>query len=774
MRLAPFIVVLFCATHGHASKLSSTIQLPCRFDLEVTNTANLRSLVGKTETVFIYIKLNFLNTTFDHHRYQYLQNTTDVINAGYWVWSRGTKGRFLLGAPFDFKIISSGTLSIGTEQTAIDIRILPENETSCFNQSSDTLKLHAISKLLLNITNITENTSKDFNPIYVCLERQFDRLEWIVSSTIFLSGLQAIVTSMSYYDCWETADKVEPFHVFKYYWDDKLRWCAAAVHWYLPLILLHVILWKKPPRQVNGNQERLPLDTDLIPIGPVYWMFHTQYQSSVDSVIRSKLLVNVICRWMPIVCLLSFLPFLRPCVSLFMPEQLYLDRIEAYKSESELWSTPLKWTTLTFAMTIVSIILFLMLAYDYVCTSERLKELHFWDPVTLVKLILYDRLSTEDRLKDAFKHDHDKQNVSSLVSMYTRLVQSTTVAYHPVKFWRVIQPDKNSIFVQSIIKVRGIIGQFKQRRSCSSLLSVIFTVSTFPFAFLLFLAIYIPLWLLVWCSISMPFVTIAFWPVYFRKYQTKTIAYVIVFVKYIMFLYVFFVAGFLTTLVNIISLTEFISFTFIGMIVNSSDVLPYCSVIIVVFGYIVYNTAQLYDEYHQLYQTVFKLGLEIDKDKKFPKRVVEHDTDGTLTIETDLFLKIVERYKPVFRSYTIRAATRYLPIGVVAYTFWKVLKTIGTLNEFVHTVEIFSVVFITGSISSFAYLFRNPTLTACQTMTRKSKIKEDLIWYCTYGKLKPITLWDVESGTDEYNEEIEQLPLVPNELNELGGLNIND
>ena len=137
----------------------------------------------------------------------------------------------------------------------------------------------------------------------------------------------------------------------------------------------------------------------------------------------------------------------------------------------------------------------------------------------------------------------------------------------------------------------------------------------------------------------MPFVTIAIWPVYFRKYQTKTITYVIVFVKYIMFLYVFFVAGYLSSLMNIISLTEFISFTFIGMIVNSSDVLPYCSVIIVVVGYIVYNTAQLYDEYHQLYQTVFQLGLEIDKDEQFPKRVVEHDRDGTLTIETDLFFE---------------------------------------------------------------------------------------------------------------------------------------
>ncbi len=712
----------------------------CWFELESTKSAgeNLAKLVNKTSTVFIYLKLNFTNAEFEDDRFQYLQNTTDVINAQYWVWARGSHGRFLLEAPFDFVTISLGTLSYGVEESkTIDITILPEDNTDCFIRDlDDSQRIAAIAELLLNLTSTGHQGQRSLHghfPPHVCLERhKMDNRS--------VGGTHDSLQSSTFYDCRRAGHpSVESVIVKKDNWGTLLAYIGFGISLYMPAILLVMFLWKKPPQEkwktlsddnlqtptgrANGTK-RMALNTDLIPIGLFYTIYYAEFQKySTGLKILKRVLVLLTIIFLLV--LIAFLPFLPRVISnSFFPNQFYDSRLTALATESSV--------DLTTSQTIINNSIYWS-CLSAVLLCLYIGEYHYVNS----KLYQYNFL--------CFWKSKCK-NPASLNFLFCGCCQGMEIAYfNPRAFWKGV--IKHSYIIGRmkccVDNVKNLCTSLSLKEPFVSLWSMLKAVFVFLTLVLIF-AFALCYWTMLWLFMAFPIVTCILKPLPLPKSRdSKFISRIMHGLRfgfsYLIALYTASFTGLVLCTWDIIYLSKIVGYTFIGMIVNASTVLPYFSAVLSACAIILHQTYKLYDDYHQLYKTIFELAQEIQDKNDFPAHVVEEDVDdGTLTIEVDLFSKIVKHYKPVVKTYSLHIVP-IIPLVLVAVMLWKVLDAIDSLDQLFTTLDLFSVYFVTGSVTAFVYLFKASTASECEKMTLKAKIKQDLIWYCKH-KQRTITI----------------------------------
>ena len=800
-------------TTNFTTEVMPTTSPQCRFELELANqnaTEHLVSLVNNTKTIFIFIKLNFINAEFENARFQYLKNTTNVINAGYWVWTRGSVGQFLLEAPFDFKTISFGTLSIGVERSAaLDIKILPENETGCFiNQTTDSERIQAIARLLLELTSTnTEELPKHMQMQQICLERQKMNLRPSFSDLAVKTSMHLILQASSYYDCWQSKDIEEPNRVKKHTWTLIIEWTGFILAIHLPLIFLYFALWKNPPtdiplqsiEQENIKIKRLILDTDLIPVGPLYW---TVYKGNQYSIL-------CVCRWLALILIVCLIPFIPKWLAIPIEDQLYDDRIQAYNHASPYWIisvTSLKTSSIILVVASgISLIVFFLQRLLWM----NIKNCETYDLLNdfLIRDLKEMGLSDDVVEKQLATTDYN-QNKFSWRFMYLRILQCIKCAYRLSFHWTIFKTLLKSVIKEFFAMIQQVpemcpemntmFRRPEQGTICQSLKSNIYAIFLYTklglkicFYVILYIIVLIfclLLPLIYWVIFAFPFFTCSvFMPIKLQpidtpnsnegsdtfpshnapnsnvictQYKIRRFRRLVSSgITMIFFLLTIPISTLVLGASCFVYFTEIIGYTIFGLIVHSSVFLPYCSLAIVAIGFVIYSISGVYEEYHQLYKLIFDLGVEIQNESDELPRIVEKHNDS-LMIESDLFYEVVNRFKPIFTSYLKLVVFRFVPAALLVVVAIQILHTIDSLEKLSETMN-FSFLIVSGAFPIFAYLLKNPTARDCRLAAQRDRIKTTITNYATKMKHKRETLQNYNSGPEDGTSEANEMtPLL--------------
>ena len=218
----------------------------------------------KEGAIFVYLNLDFVNVDFDDPS-AYLEDIGDIIDPLTWVWSKGGRGKLLLGAPFDFKIMSLATLKPGVFSLTVKI-----NASSVCNEpnSTDEDTLEEIKGLLQDMTKGENDTRQaevgDDGEEIICLEKQLD---YGMDNIFYFASPLRLMEETSAYDCWQRGgDQVRV--VRTKFWLTWIRVFGLILALFAPMAV-RFFLQKNPPERDKNGVERLRLVSDL-PIGPKY------------------------------------------------------------------------------------------------------------------------------------------------------------------------------------------------------------------------------------------------------------------------------------------------------------------------------------------------------------------------------------------------------------------------------------------------------------------------------------------------------------------------
>ena len=205
------LIVLGTRTSQSPSVSCKTIQRPstrCKLHTSVHNNLNIHKLFNKSVDL-IYLKLSlryddeYLGTSKVN---SYLQQENDIIDPFFWALSCSESGLELLSYPFDYRMLSLGTLESGVSKVAPLQVTIPKDEAECFRQTSDSERLHMLADLFLSTTfDIIEDTSSQSSTNQsICVEKHSRRLPSVAD--MYLGTHIALQVSSSYL-CWTTDAK---------------------------------------------------------------------------------------------------------------------------------------------------------------------------------------------------------------------------------------------------------------------------------------------------------------------------------------------------------------------------------------------------------------------------------------------------------------------------------------------------------------------------------------------------------------------------------------
>ncbi|XP_072042339.1 uncharacterized protein [Amphiura filiformis] len=713
--------------------------------------------IAKNSTVFVYMKLDFTNVNFTDRLY-YLNDTGDVINALYWVFARGSTGDLLVKSPFDFKTLSLGSLSIGVEVISVDVKIIPEDDTDCFlHGSNDTQRLNEIASFLLNLTSRFQSIEQ-IETTKICQERQdparfFDQYDF--------SGIHTLLQSSTSYFCWKSNELLVPFHVDRLSWVYILQWSGLAAALFLPFVALYCLIWKIPPKDYNG-ETRYALNTDLVPIGLLYTLLYWEPKSRIRNCFL------YFCRWMPILFLVSFVPFLPKVIgTYFFQEQLYEDRIKAHdKAAKDLIAkhhehkslsppVPVIYFTLILDICFLYSVTTVLLHYIYITyKSEKGKIKQDSPNVPLIFFVIAKILPRQFKYLYRTCRSVD-ENPASWKNMYDRSKTLLKIAWYPKLFWEVV---KNAIrsYLDTVFSFCIYPRGDTDPRVCGGgLRSKIATCFWFPIwiiTAILLGALTIVLIITTWivaaipCSWCLSFISFTFID---GESERMMLFRLILLLLGVVGALTF---GIIVLALNIVYAVEIIGYTFIGLVINSSFLLPYCSIVVTVLGYLIYSVCSLYDDYHKMYHSIFELAIKVDAnnddDDENRAKLIIMQNDDIPTISSDLFWKLVDRYKPLGEAVTKLVVGRIIPMLVVGIAVFMILNKVDNLKSLSETVNLLSFVFITGAIPTIWYLVQNPSSQICQNAALLCQMKLDMEEYTKTGNLKKR---ETDTETEETN-----------------------
>lgn len=203
--------VLGTGTSENPSVSYKTLQRPstcCKLHTSRNYNLNIQNLFDK-KVDLIYLKWNL---RYDDEYFgtskvnSYLQQENVIIDPFVWVLSRSKSGLELLSYPFDYRMLSLGTLESGVSKVAPFQVIIPKGEAECFRRAPDSDRLHMLAELFLSTTfDVIKETSKQSSETpSICVEKHSRRSPSVAD--MYLGTHIALQVSSSYL-CWTTDAK---------------------------------------------------------------------------------------------------------------------------------------------------------------------------------------------------------------------------------------------------------------------------------------------------------------------------------------------------------------------------------------------------------------------------------------------------------------------------------------------------------------------------------------------------------------------------------------
>ncbi|XP_072044695.1 uncharacterized protein [Amphiura filiformis] len=224
------------ASTQHANDASSLTH--CKFRVSPIFNSNIKEIFDKSSDL-VYLKWEFHteNKASDDYLSSYLENT-DVIDPFTWVLARSNKGLRLLTFPFDYSMLSLGTLEPGVAKLNPFKIIITEDQVDCFRNASESDRLLMLANFFLSATSgIEEHASKDEHHASICLERHSRRSK--ASAEVYL-GTHITLQMSSSYSCWSKMTTNQTLTEFKV--DPNTPWLKSIVNleptWYLILFVV--------------------------------------------------------------------------------------------------------------------------------------------------------------------------------------------------------------------------------------------------------------------------------------------------------------------------------------------------------------------------------------------------------------------------------------------------------------------------------------------------------------------------------------------------------
>ena len=217
---------------------------------------------------FIYIKVNFLDVTFDSDT-AYLNDTPSVIDPYTWTWACGQVGYFLRSFPPNFFYFSPSTFSFSVYKITLNVSI---NAVETFMEQNDSIKLQQISN---SLTHIFRKVSKRFNvtldKFKVCQEF-FDDTKHTATALALVLPLHVYMYQPASINvvCWSedgterVQKKLEVSH-----WLTILYYAVIVVGaLYFPDIVLQIVIKGTPPNDEDKHINR----HSYLPLGLHYYL----------------------------------------------------------------------------------------------------------------------------------------------------------------------------------------------------------------------------------------------------------------------------------------------------------------------------------------------------------------------------------------------------------------------------------------------------------------------------------------------------------------------
>ena len=727
------ILLLFCSYPSFSLNFE---ELACGCMLEPTleTKKQFNEIIDET-TTFVYLRLNFLNTTFNSTEFAYLKNTFDVIDPLLWVLAVGKNGKELLRSSFDFIHMSLGSLgAYGIKSLNLDII-----NSQCFTSDiPDDEKLCAIvnmlNRLSINAVNFLHGKKGDMvfqlENVNICLEKQSGDRRFVVTDTgrtetlvhrLSESG-HGVLQFTAQYSCLPVNDIMISTIIPR-----------GRQHWWLPWLLNAVVIlvilfspyiffaffdWEKPPR--NG---KIRLDTRPYPFGFFHFVFYSTFVKSgcaYNLCSLSCCLRHIFFSiFMIFLCCLQFIPYLYVHRKNYTLRQMAAERMGVWKFDGR----NVALTYISIAVLLVNIILFNVLKF-YIRRLEFNKGNPKRTNVNFKKIgksyITAELIFTEAADKDiiaiicpkfrgnVFEHTpkvHDIWNIILVLKMLhngkkSRIVKilltPITVAYWigqsiPLIYYTNVvlavilslvhnkfSNKKKAGFDDENIALRqkGRVEESSKAGSSNRMQQTVEDV------------VLLYLQLVPFCFVF-AFVTI---PVFFQLFVTCSF------------------------------LADVLGYTFIGVLVNAKYVVPELVIVLGVAWFLVQTVTGYSDTYANLFYKIIKLS-EAQNSK-----ALSHDTDGVPQIDLKFFFRIAYQVKPWKRGLFF-VYLQLVSAGIFFILGYWLLQYVTGFKDLEGLSQLLGAVVIGGLLPIAKLIAEPPATVKCKDKAEKRQLQQLILMF---------------------------------------------
>ena len=716
------ILLLFLLLCSHSSLGLNLKNVACNCTLEPTTETRkqFNETIDETTTLF-YLRLNFLNTTFNTTEFAYLKNTSNVIDPLLWVLAVGKNGKVLLRSSFDFIHMSLGSLGLyGIRSLNLDI-ITP----ACFTgDMSDDEKLCAIADMIIGLTTDAVNFFHEKNGdmvlqlenFNVCLERQSDERRYVVTDTgrtetllgrLSRSG-HGVLQFTAEYSCLPANDIMVSTILPRgraHYW---LPWLFNVVKilviLFSPYLFFAFFDWKNPPK--NG---KIRLDTRPYPFGFFHFAFYSTFVKN-DCVYN---LCSLSC-WLRHIFMSIFMIFL--CCLQFIP-YLYIDRNNFVLREKAaermgVW----KFGGRNFALTYISIAALLVnIILFNVLKIRRLESLEGKD--SNLKKIGISYITSEL----IFTQADDKEIISTICPESSGSVFEHTPNIHDI--W-------------NILAVLKMLHNGKKSRMVKILLT--------PITVAYWIGQTIPLiyYTNVVLAVILSVVHNKFCNKKDTEFDNENIALrqkgrvegsskeiqqtvtvkdiILLYLKLVPFCFVFFFVTapvFFQLFVTCTFLVDMISYTFLGVLVNAKDLVSNLLVILGVVWFVVQTVTGYSNTYVDLFHKIITISESVGS------KAVSHDEDGVPEIDIKFFFHIAYKIKP-WKQELFFVYLQLVSAGIFFFLGYWILQYATDIKDLQGQSQLVGAVVIGGLLPLAKVLNEPPATAKCKEEAEERRLQQ--------------------------------------------------
>ena len=691
---------------------------------------------------FIYVKVNFLDVTFDSDT-AYLNDTPSVIDPYTWTWACGQVGYFLRSFPPNFFYISPSTFSFSVYKITLNVSI---NAVETFMEQNDSIKLQQISN---SLTHVFRKVSKRFNvtldKFKVCQEFFDNRkhtatvLAWVLSLHVYMyqpASIKVVCWSEDGIERVQKKLEVSLWLTILYY---AVIVVGALYVLHFPGIVLQIVNQGTPLNEESLEileyleyLEYLEVDKHInrhsyLPLGLHYYLCTNGNKSTFILGLR----------WVVCAVLIFVLAYLEDILLRRNDDRYTVRKKSAYRTVVD--------RDLDIALTaVLPIVLIPIIAYFIFRLKKRNDKFCIEN-----KENLFPKLNLKLKLKENLWTNLPEPDRERL-PWYKRLNH-----YMKIRSMKIRRMAFNiRVLWDILLKKLAICVKVETPNAVLLLLKYLLLLGRLaillPYALFL-LIIYSPsVYILQWCC----------WYAY-RKFKNTcnmrekngilTAIFVIIFLPVGLVL----IASYLRVVTGIAILAgDYLKYTFSGCLLNVHDIQPSFYLVFTIVGFAFSTVKNFYDSYHSFFVIIVETAIKHDESVWPERKLTKY-----ATISTKLFWHIVHEVKPIKIDLIFHIA-QLLGMAFIALAVFDVLEKVENLGGISQSTSTIISVAIT-----VVFPILNPSLKGDEDKQRRDiedalnrhvKKQGDKIWkdIKTYQELCKECLKEMNKRKLFYKEEI--------------------